>query len=133
MNRVHVLAAILACAVGGCVEREMTITSEPSGALVYISDVEVGRTPLTRTFTWYGDYDIILRQEGWQTLTTHAHLNAPLHQLPPFDLFTEIAPWTLHDRRYLHFPMAKLQPPSDEELVRRAEELARRNAEPVEH
>jgi hypothetical protein len=35
------LAAVL---LAGCVEREMLVTSEPAGAIVYVSDVEVGRT-----------------------------------------------------------------------------------------
>ena len=132
MNRLQTAVALVAAALlGGCVEREMTITSEPDGALVYISDVEVGRTPVTRSFTWYGDYDIILRRDGYETLKTHASINAPFHQLPPMDLFTSIAPWTIHDRRYLHFTMQELVEVSDEELVRRAESLRKRNAQPV--
>ena len=119
------------CLLCGCVEREMTITSEPAGALVYISDVEVGRTPVTKSFTWYGDYEIILRRDGYQTLKTHANINAPAHQLPPFDLFAEIAPWTIHDRRYVHLTMEKLVEPTDEELVQRAKELRKRTGEPV--
>ena len=109
----------------------MTITSTPPGALVLISDVEKGRTPLTIPFTWYGDYDIILRREGYKTLKTHAHINTPAHQYPPLDLLTAMAPWTIHDRRYLHFKMVELVPPSDEELVKRADSLRKRNLEPV--
>lgn len=132
MNRwIIVLLASTAALAGGCVEREMNITSEPSGALVFISDKEVGRTPVTVPFTWYGDYDIILRSDGYETLKTHANINAPAYGIPPMDLFTELAPWTIHDRRYLHFKMQEYTPPSDQDLIDRAETLQKRNLEPV--
>ena len=38
------ILAGLCLTAGGCLERQMTITSQPEGALVYVSDVEVGRT-----------------------------------------------------------------------------------------
>ena len=125
-----VIVAIAACLVG-CVEREMTITSDPAGALVRISDNEKGRTPLTLPFTWYGDYDIILSREGHQTLKTHANLRPPIYEIPPLDFFSAIAPWTYHDRRYLHYTLTKLSPPDEEALLERAEELRRRTLEPV--
>src|SRR5688500_18580755 len=55
---------------GGCVVREMVIDSEPRGALVYLNDQEIGRTPLTKEFTWYGTYDAVVRLEGYETLKT---------------------------------------------------------------
>jgi hypothetical protein len=132
MNRYARFLAIGLCVlVCGCVEREMTITSEPVGALVYVSDVEVGRTPVTMPFTWYGDYEVILRRDGYETLKTHANINAPFYEIPPLDLFSQIAPWTYHDRRYLHFEMQELVLPSDEELVRRADALREENLKPV--
>ncbi len=126
------LVAALALTFGGCVEREMHITSDPDGALVYVSDVEVGRTPVTLPFTWYGDYDVILRRDGYETLKTHADINAPWYEVPPLDLFSALAPWTYHDQRYLHYELEKLDPPTEEELIERAERLGERNAEPVE-
>ena len=132
MNRVTIaIAATFAVLAGGCIEREMSITSEPAGALVFISDVEKGRTPLTVSFTWYGDYDLILRREGYKTLKTHAHINAPAHQYPPLDLFVAMAPWTVRDHRYLHFRMEELVQPTDEQLIERAETLRKRNLQPV--
>jgi len=121
----------LAVALAGCVEREFVITSEPPGALVYISDVEVGRTPVTHPFTWYGDYDIMLRHEGRQTLKTHAEITPPIYEIPPLDLLSEIAPWTYHDRRYLHYQLDELAQPSDEELIRRAKVMEQENLQPV--
>jgi len=119
-------------ALAGCVEREFVITTEPPGALVYISDVEVGRTPVSHPFTWYGDYEVIVRLDGYETIKTHAEINPPWYELPPVDLLSEIAPWTYHDTRYLHYKLQELQLPSDKELIRRAEVMEQRNAEPVD-
>jgi len=110
----------------------MVITSRPSGALVYVSDVEVGRTPVTLPFTWYGDYDIILRRAGFETICTHAEIYPPIYEIPPLDLLSEIAPWTYHDRRYLHYEMEKLVLPNEDELIRRAEALREKNLQPAE-
>ncbi len=114
---IPVLAALL---LGGCVERELKITSQPEGAVVILSDVEVGRTPVTVPFTWYGDYDVMLRREGYETIKTHANLTPPWYELPPLDLLSAVAPWTYHDRRYLHYEMDKLEHPAEEELIERA-------------
>ena len=118
-------------AIGGCVEREMTITSDPVGALVFISDKEIGRTPVTQSFLWYGDYEIRLSRQGYETINTHRNLRWPWYETVPLDLLSEIAPWTYHDRRYLHFKLKKSGQVSEEELIRRAEKLRRRNSQSV--
>ncbi len=124
-----VAGCVLALAVAGCVERTLTITSEPSDALVFISSEEVGRTPVTIPFTWYGHYEIILRREGYETLKTSHKIKPPIYEIPPLDLFSAIAPWTYHDNRALHYVLARQAFPGDAELIRRAEELRRRNLE----
>jgi hypothetical protein len=121
----------LAASLAGCVEREMKITSEPSGALVEVSGVQVGRTPLTLPFTWYGDYEILLRYDGYQTLKTHANLVPPIYEVPPLDLLSAMAPWTYEDTRYLHFELEKRSVVPEEELIRRADELREENLRPV--
>ncbi len=134
MNRnTLAIVAILCVSVAGCVERDLTITSQPEGALVYISDIEVGRTPLTTEFTWYGDYDIILRLDGHETLKTHAKLSPRWYEIVPLDFFSQIAPWTYHDNRYLHFEMDTAVMPSDEKLLESARSLRKRNDEPVSY
>ena len=122
IGRIFIAACAAAC-LCGCVEREMTITSEPQGALVYVSDREVGRTPVTVPFTWYGDYDVILRRDGFETRKTHAEINPPWYEAPPLDLLSELAPWTYRDERFLHYRLDPLDLPADEELIRRADEM----------
>ena len=134
MNRNTLAIVAIAClSVTGCVERELTITSQPEGSLVYVSDVELGRTPLTTEFTWYGDYDVILRLDGFETLKTHAKLSPRWYEIPPLDFLSQIAPWTYHDKRYLHFELDKAVLPPDDELIKRAQDLRKRNDEPVSY
>ena len=111
----------------GCVERKLTITSEPAGALVYVSSEEIGRTPVTIPFTWYGDYDVILRMEGYKTLKTHLNITPPLYEVPPLDLFSELAPWTYRVQKSAHYTLAEKKKIDEAELYRRAEELRLRN------
>lgn len=132
MIRKLVILSLLIAVPAGCVRRELEITSEPEGAVVYVSDIEVGRTPVVVPFTYYGDRDIILRMDGYQTEVTHANITPPWYEIPPIDLFSEIAPWTYYDRRFLHYTLTPLEPTSREELIRRAEQMAKRNVETVE-
>ena len=82
---------VLAASLGGCVRRTMTIRTEPvSGARVFLNDEEVGRSPVAVDFTWYGDYDVIIRHPDYETLKTHWRVREPWYQYPPFDFFSQI-------------------------------------------
>ena len=81
----------------------LDITSEPSGALVYLNGEEVGRTPMRYDFMWYSDYDVTLRKDGYETLKTHQKLDAPLLFIPPLDLVGELV--GARDHRRWHFTM----------------------------
>ncbi len=129
MKRLTAIALTIALAVlAGCVEKTIKITSQPSGAAVYLNDEEVGRTPTEVSFKFYGDYGVILRKEGYQTLQTHRKINAPWYQLPPVDVFADLfIPGTIYDRHSWHFEMALQQLPEQQDLLNRAEEF-RQNA-----
>jgi hypothetical protein len=104
-------AGVLGCVVlGGCVEQTMTIQSDPPGALVYLNDQELGRTPVTRDFTWYGDYDVQVRLEGYEGLKTHKMVTAPWWNWVPFDLLAALSPTTFKDHRDLNFTLKPLDP-----------------------
>jgi hypothetical protein len=109
----------------GCVRRELTVTSEPEGALVRLNGREAGRTPFTTDFTWYGTYDVEVEKPGYQTLVTKERLVAPVWQWPPFDLAAEFAPWRPVDKQSMHFALTQRhdQTLSEVELVERAREL----------
>jgi hypothetical protein len=123
----HVLAVGLVglLLLGGCVERTMKIDSDPQGARVFVNDEEVGTTPVKFSFLWYGDYDLILRKDGCQTLKTHHRVVPPWYQYPPFDIAAEcLIPGTIRDVHVL--PTYRLDPaqvPPIQQVVERAVEL----------
>jgi len=120
------LVCLFAACLAGCVDRELTITSEPPGALVFVLDQEVGRTPVKMPFTWYGDYEVVLRMDGYETIKTHARLDAPIYEIVPFDLLSELAPWTYRDNRYLHYKLKTYVRPNDNDLIDRATQMEKK-------
>jgi len=127
------LALIILAGLAGCVERRLTITSDPPGALVWFADEEIGRTPLTADFTWYGDREVILRMPGYQTLQTHWAIQPPAYDIPPWDLISQaFVPWTYRYEVNRHFEMEPqlLAPP--DQLVERATQFQADNPLNVE-
>ena len=121
-----VLAGVLAAVVlsAGCVRRTMTIRTEPEGARVALNDEEVGTSPVTVDFTWYGDYEVICRKDGYQALQTHRRLNAPWYQIPPFDFFAEaLLPVTIQDHQEMSFTLEPAKEADRQELIDKAKAL----------
>jgi len=126
-------AVVVAClfAAIGCVRRTMVITTEPPQALVFLNDQEVGRSEVSTDFLWYGDYDVVIRKEGYQTLKTHWPVKAPWYQVPPIDFVAEILwPGQLHNVHRNHFSLEPKALPTSEELLERADEMSAQ-AEPT--
>jgi hypothetical protein len=82
------------------------VTSEPAGATVYANDVELGRTPLTAAFTYYGSYDVRVEMEGYEPSRMKVYANAPIYEYPPFDLIAIAMPWTIDHTVKWHFKLA---------------------------
>ena len=121
------VAAITALPAAGCVRRTVTITTDPQGATVHLNDEDIGTTPVTVAFTWYGDYDVVIRHEGYETLSTHHQLERPWYQFPPIDFVAEVLiPATITDRRAMHFDLEPRQPVDRDQLVRDAVEFRER-------
>lgn len=110
----------------GCVQRLLTVKSDPPGALVYLNGQEFGRTPVTREFTWYGVYDVQVRKEGYETLKTEGKVIAPWWQWVPLDLFTEVLPLT--DRHTLSYRLQPTEqtPQDPQAMLERAEAMRSR-------
>ncbi|MEM9296507.1 MAG: PEGA domain-containing protein [Planctomycetota bacterium] len=106
----------------GCVQRTITVTSEPPGALVSLNDVEVGRTPVTTDFLFYGVYDVRLTLDGYTPLRTQAEAEAPWWDYPGPDLFAEAVPGLKSEVAW-HFelePREPLGPGGPDGLLQRA-------------
>ena len=102
-------------------QRQMNIDSKPSGALVYLNDREIGRTPFKKDFLWYGNYDVVIRKDGYQTLKTNAEITAPFWQWVPFDAITDFLP--LHDEEHFEFTLKPEQPVNASAVVARGEQM----------
>lgn len=103
---------LIGVAGAGCVQRTISITSQPEGALVYLNDEEVGRTPLEVPFTFYGTYDVRLEAEGHQPLWTTAEAKPPFWEHPGPDLIAEAIPNAKSNVKW-HFEMEPAAPVDD--------------------
>ena len=110
--------------LAGCVERRLTINTEPADALVVLNDEEIGQSPVTVPFSWYGDYNVRISKEGFQTLRTHRKLKGPWYDKFPWDFFAQIVnPKRILDSYEWTFELAPQQQPDRDELIRSADDL----------
>ena len=127
--RVAVLCVCVCVWFGaGCVERTIEVTSSPSGALVYLNDEEVGRTPLRVPFMYYGVYDVRLEAEGHKPLWTTGEAVAPWWEYPGPDLLAEAWPGAASVVRW-HYelePAPGVEEVDTDGLIDRAETMRRR-------
>jgi hypothetical protein len=110
--------------ISGCVERKLTINTEPQEALVVLNDEEIGVSPVTVSFNWYGDYKIHISKSGYETLITHQELKAPLHDRFPFDFFAQVLnPKRIVDEYEWSFELNPIQQPAREDLIQAADQF----------
>jgi hypothetical protein len=118
------LATILLISLPACVRRRMTIRSNPSGALVFVDDQEIGTTPVSTEFTYYGTRKIQLIKDGFETLTVKQTFFPPWYEWPPLDFVSEnFWPHELRDEHLLNFQLQPQQMVPAEKLLERAEGL----------
>ena len=125
------LAAILIAiswVAGGCVRRTVTITTEPPGALLWLNDREVGRTPVEVDFEYYGTYDVRLERSGYEPMMTSGQANAPWWDTVGMDFLAELTPGTLTSHVEWHYVMEPLDGDRDA-VIDRASELRVRQSE----
>jgi hypothetical protein len=112
----------------GCVERRMTIRTNPPGALVYVDDYEIGTTPVSADFTYYGTRKIRIVKDGYETLTVMQPFPTPWYQYPPADFITEnFVPGKIRDQRVLDYQLKPQMVVLTDQLLNRAESLRQSN------
>jgi len=110
--------------ISGCVERKLTINTEPQGALVTLNDEEIGTSPVTVEFNWYGDYNVRITKEGFETLKTHRLLKGPWYDSFPFDFFAQIlSPERIVDSYQWTFKLEKQRLPARKTLIEKARRM----------
>ncbi len=122
-------AALTLCALAtGCVQRRLTIRTTPPGALVYIGNLEIGKTPCSVSYLWYGVREIKIIKDGYETLTVHQWIGPPWYEIPPIDFVSEnFVPYELRDERTLQFQLIPQRVVPNDQLLGRAEVLRQSN------
>jgi hypothetical protein len=118
------MLVLVAMVAPGCVRRRMLIRSQPDGAMVYVDDQEVGITPVSVEFTYYGTRKIQLIKDSYETLTVKQAFFPPWYQFPVIEFFSEnLSPWEHRDEHLLDFRLEPQQIVPDDRLLERAQEL----------
>ena len=76
--------------MSGCVERELTINTVPQDAQIFLNDEEIGISPVTVNFNWYGIYRVKIQKNGYETLKSNVKIERPVHDYFPFDIFENL-------------------------------------------
>ena len=123
---VLILALMMSLFLSGCVRRRMTVRSNPPGATVYLDGKEIGRTPFSTNFDFYGRREFRLVKDGYETKTVILPVCAPWYEWFPLDFMSEVLlPGKLTDQKTYEFDMQPVVVVPMTELVGRADELRR--------
>ena len=120
-----VAGALIVCASQtGCVFRRVTIHSDPPGALVLLDGEEIGFTPVSTDFSYYGTREITLVKPGYEMLTTLQKVPAPWYQLVPIDFFADNRlPYKVTNRHDFTYKLQTQKVVPTGELLQRASGL----------
>ncbi len=124
-SRLILLVALVSLLCGtGCVRRRLTIRSNPPGARVFIDRQEIGVTPVSTAFTYYGTRTIELTKDGYESLTVQQTFSAPWYEITPLDFVSEnLSPAEHRDERVVEFQLIPQQVLPAQTIVDRAEQL----------
>ncbi|MDX2039236.1 MAG: PEGA domain-containing protein [Isosphaeraceae bacterium] len=117
-------ALLLLLVANGCVERRYTIRSDPPGALAIVNGEEIGPTPVSRPFTYYGDRRIQLQREGYEPLNVVQPIDAPWYDNLFTEFFTEnLIPYTFRDERDYTYRLQETRPTDAADLLREGDAM----------
>lgn len=123
-SRRFVLVFALLLTLPGCVHRRATIRTEPPGAQVLVGDREIGYSPASFDFTWYGTEEVTLRKDGYEIETHYVKLRRPWYQVPPLDLITDhFSPGRIKDQQDFFFKLRPRQLVPANQLLERGNAL----------
>jgi hypothetical protein len=121
-----IMMALLACLAffPGCVNRRLTIISDPPGATVYIDDHEIGTTPCSTSYIYYGTHKVVLVKDGYEIRTVLHEIPTPWYEYFPADFVAEnVVPWEIRDERTVEYKLAPLTETPVMQIQQRGEEL----------
>jgi hypothetical protein len=121
------LGMLVICALtSGCVQRRLTVRSNPPGALVYVDDYPIGTTPVSTDFIYYGTRKVRVVKSGYETLTVLQPIPTPWYQYWGLDFITEnLVPGEIRDERVVEYQLQPQAVVAGPQLLDRAENLRR--------
>jgi hypothetical protein len=112
------------CLASGCVRRRLTVRTNPPGAQVFVDDQEIGTTPCSSSFVYYGTRKITVVKDGYRTETIFQKLNPPWYELPPLDFASEnLVPREVRDERIVDVQLIPEEVVPVQKLLERAQSL----------
>jgi hypothetical protein len=100
------------------------VRTTPPGAQVFIDDQEIGTTPCSAAFVYYGTRKITLMKDGYRTETIFQKIPAPWYQIPPLDFLVEnISPLEHRDERIVDVQLVPEELVPQQKLIDRAQLL----------
>jgi hypothetical protein len=119
-----VLSSMAALPAHAIVRRRLNVNSNPQGALVYVDNQQIGSTPCSVDFTYYGTREIRLIKPGFETLTVNQPIPAPWYQYTPIDFVAEnLVTMKIRDNRTVNYNLAPQLIVPTHELIDRANQL----------
>jgi hypothetical protein len=116
----------MACALpaNATVRRRLNVNSNPPGALVYVDNQQIGTTPCSVDFVYYGTREIRLIKPGFETLTVNQPIPAPWYQYTPIDFVAEnLVATKIRDNRTVTYNLSPQLVVPPNELLDRAGQL----------
>ncbi len=115
---------MLCATSSGCVRRRMTIRSHPPGAQVFVDDREIGTTPCSTSFVYYGKRNVMLVKDGYKTERIVHQFNVPWYEYVPLDFVNEnLNPYEIRDERLINVTLSPEENVPTEQLLERANGL----------
>ncbi len=119
-----VLMFAFALPASGAVRRRLNVHSNPPGALVYVDNQQIGITPCSVDFTYYGTREVRLIKPGFETLTVNQPIPTPWYEYVPLDFVSEnLLPTKIRDNRTVTYNLAPQLVVPTQELLDRANQL----------
>lgn len=102
----------------------MTIRSYPAGAQVFVDDREIGTTPCSTSYVYYGKRNVMLVKDGYKTERLVHQFTVPWYEYVPLDFINEnLNPYEIRDERTINVTLTPEENVPSEQLLERANSL----------
>jgi len=123
-NIAIIAAAVLGALLSGCMHRRMTIHSNPAGARVLVDGRDIGLTPVSMDYTYYGTRQITLIKDGYETRTIMQPMQKPWYQYFPLEFISDnFLPFKVTNRHFFEYDLQRTPHVPQGELLDRANSL----------